>query len=209
MVKKNNKKRCDFYGNIKNFNLKEQYKKSWDFIKNSKKFIYLVLILFFVFVLVGFLVPAPLMIENKIIEFLKELLEKTKGMNCFEMIRFIFFNNIQSSFTGFIFGIVLGIFPLIATISNGYLLGFVGSMSVSELGITSLWKILPHGIFELPAIFISLGMGIRLGSFVFYKDAFNKFNYFFKNSLRVFVFIILPLLIIAGIIEGFLICSGM
>jgi len=167
MVKKKSKKKCNFYENIKNFNLKEQYKKSWVFIKDSKKFIYLVLVLFFVFVLIGFLMPAPAMVENKIMEFLKELLEKTKGMDCFEMIRFIFFNNIQSSFTGLIFGVVLGIFPLIATISNGYLLGFVGSMSVSELGIASLWKILPHGIFELPAIFIALGMGIKLGSFVF------------------------------------------
>ena len=148
-------------------------------------------------------------IRNILIDNLpKELLEKTKGMDCFEMIRFIFFNNIQSSFTGLIFGVVLGIFPLIATISNGYLLGFVGSMSVSELGIASLWKILPHGIFELPAIFIALGMGIKLGSFVFYKEAFNKLNYFFKNSLRVFIFVVLPLLVIAGIIEGFLICSG-
>ena len=107
-----------------------------------------------------------------------------------------------------ILGIFFGIFPLWFTLQNGYVLGFVSSISVGEAGIGSLWRIIPHGIFELPAIFISLGLGIKLGSFVFYKDSRKKFNEFLKNSLRVFIFIVIPLLVLAGIIEGFLICSG-
>jgi stage II sporulation protein M len=66
-------------------------------------------------------------------------------------------------------------------------------------------NLLPHGIFELPAIFISFGMGLKFGTFLFYKEKMKKFAEFFSNSLRVFVFVILPLLVIAAIIEGSLI----
>ena len=198
----------DLKKKIRNFSLKEQYVKSWDFIKESKKFIYSILIVFFVAGLIGFFLPPPGGVEEKIMEFLKNLLSETEGLGCYGMIEYIFLNNLQSSFIGMILGVFLGIFPLIATLSNGYLLGFVGSISVQEAGFGSLWRILPHGIFELPAVFISLGLGVKLGSFVFYENARKKFNEFLRNSLRVFIFIVLPLLIIAGIIEGFLICSG-
>jgi len=36
-------------------------------------------------------------------------------------------------------------------------------------GFLSLWRLLPHGIFELPAVFISLGMGLKIGMFIFQK----------------------------------------
>ena len=193
---------------IKKFSLKEQYIRSWEFIKESKKFIYFTLILFFVFGILGFFVSPPAAMEEKIIDFLKQILQETEGFTCFEMIKYIFFNNITIGFAGMILGIFFGIFPLWFTLQNGYVLGFVSSISVGEAGIGSLWRIIPHGIFELPAIFISLGLGIKLGSFVFYKDSRKKFNEFLKNSLRVFIFIVIPLLVLAGIIEGFLICSG-
>lgn len=193
---------------VKNFSFREQYKKSFTYLKESRKFIYSVLILFFVVGLIGFFVSPPSGVEEKIMDFLRDLLNETEGFGCFEMIKYLFFNNIQSAFIGMILGVFLGIFPLIATVSNGYLVGFVGSLSVGEAGLGSLWRLLPHGIFELPAVFISLGLGVKLGSFVFHENSREKFNEFLKNSFRVFIFIVLPLLVMAGIIEGFLICSG-
>ena len=104
-----------------------------------------------------------------------------------------------------IFGFLLGIFPVIAAIANGYLLGFVALISVNNGGWFILFKLLPHGIFELPAIFISLGLGLKLGTCIFRKEILKNFNEYFINSLRVFLFIVIPLLLIAGIIEGSLI----
>jgi uncharacterized membrane protein SpoIIM required for sporulation len=57
----------------------------------------------------------------------------------------------------------------------------------------------------LPAIFVSFGLGIKFGTFIFYKEKMKHFGEFFINSLRVFIFVVLPLLIIAAIIEGSLI----
>ncbi|MAH03760.1 hypothetical protein CMI39_03170 [Candidatus Pacearchaeota archaeon] len=187
------------------FNLKEQYRASWNYIKESKNFIYSVIGLFFVFILIGFFLPTPEFIVEQILEFIKDLLEKTKDMSQGELIRFILLNNAQTSFFGIIFGLLLGIFPVIVTIVNGYLLGFVASISVKQEGFFVLWKLLPHGIFELPAIFISFGLGLKLGTFIFKNNRGKSFREYLINSLRVFLFIILPLLIIAAIIEGILI----
>ena len=107
-----------------------------------------------------------------------------------------------------IFGFFFGLIPIIATLANGYVVGFVTSIVVSSEGVLSLWRLFPHGIFELPAVFISLGMGVKFGTFIFQKKKAEAFREFFWNSLRVFVFIVIPLLIIGAIIEGSLIGLG-
>jgi len=181
------------------------YSQSWDFIKESKNFIYATILIFFITFLFGFFISLPELITNQILEFIQELLEKTKDMSQFELTRFIFLNNLQSSFVVVVSGMVLGIYPVMATIANGFILGFVASVSVSIEGFFVLWRIFPHGIFELPAIFISFGLGLKIGTFIFQKKKFESFKRYFINSLKVFLFIIIPLLIIAAIIEGSLI----
>jgi stage II sporulation protein M len=183
---------------------KENYSKSWGYIKESKNFIWGVVILFCISVIIGFLFQPPIVV-NAILDYIKNILAKTEGMSSLRMILFIFTNNIQSGFMGLIYGFVLGIFPVVATLANGYIVGYVSSSAVSSSGAVSLLSLLPHGIFELPAIFISFGMGIKFGTFIFHKKRIESFNKFFINSLRVFVFVVIPLLIIAAIIEGTLI----
>jgi uncharacterized membrane protein SpoIIM required for sporulation len=224
--------------------LEENYSKSFLYLKESKRHIYGVIILFFVFLLIGFLVSLPQEFSSMILEYLRELVQKTEGFGFLEMFSFIFLNNSLVGFFSIVFGILFGIFPILSVISNGFILGYVMKMSVYSAGFSSLWRILPHGIFELPAIFISFGLGVKLGlwlifepikfywnknkliSFLFvifylpvllaalYLDKNFKFKMnhflgiFYKNlssSLKVFVFIILPLLFVAGIIESLLI----
>ena len=140
-------------------------------------------------------------------ELLRELAEKTAGLGPGELIWFIFQNNLISSFIGLLFGVFLGIFPIIGTLINGLLLGYVYSMvSVTE-GLGVIWMLIPHGIFELPAVFISLGLGLKLGMFIFAKNKKKELFERLNKSLKVFLMIVLPLLIIAAIIEGILIFS--
>jgi len=193
---------------IKKFNFKKEYKQSWNYLKESKNFIYAIIIIFFIFALISFFVPAPDSIKEQILNFIKELLEQTKNMSHQELIKFIFLNNLQASFFGMVFGIFLGIISVMFAVVNGYLLGFVALISVKSEGALILWRLLPHGIFELPAIFISLGLGLRLGTFIFQKKKSKSVKEFFWNSLRVFLFIVIPLLIIASIIEASLIFFG-
>ena len=182
---------------------KENYRLSLKYIKESKSFIYFSALIFFAVTIIGFFYPV--FFRQEIISYIKELVEQTQNLGQFELIKFIFLNNMQGSFVGLIFGILLGFFPLLFLIINGYVLGFVASLSVDARGFSVLLKLIPHGIFELPAVFISMGLGIKLSSFIFEKNKIKNLKDNFINSLRVFLFVIIPLLIIAAIIEGMLI----
>ncbi len=183
--------------------LVDNYRKCWDYIKSSGKFIWIIVGIFFTFALIGFFVPVSNSFHDLLVKYIKEIAGQIAGLSPANLIAFIFFNNAKSSLFGWVFGILLGIFPIFVSVFNGYLLGFVSRLSVNQDGVLVLWKLLPHGVFELPAVFISLGMGMKLGVALLKDKEAVKEN--FMNALRVFVSIVIPLLIIAAIIEGTLI----
>ncbi|MBS3094358.1 stage II sporulation protein M [Candidatus Pacearchaeota archaeon] len=187
------------------FSLVQEYKKSFNYLRESKNFIFSIVALFFIFALIGFFVPLPEVLSKELILMLKKLLGGLEGLSSFGMIKFIFLNNLQSSFAGLFLGLFFGIVPIIVTLVNGFILGFVARIAVNADGIFALWKVFPHGIFELPAVFISLGLGVKFGTFIFNKKIFESFKDYLWNSLRVFILIVVPLLIISAIIEGSLI----
>jgi len=187
-----------------NFDLKKEYKQCWDFIKKSKYFIWSIVIVFFAFAFIGYFVPAPDYLSESIMRFLEELIEKTQGMSSGQLISFIFLNNLESSFIGMVLGVFFGFFSILFALFNGYVLGFVSAMAVKAENIFVLLRLLPHGVFELPAIFLSLGLGIKLGSFVFKKNKLEAFKEYFSNCIKVFLLVIIPLLVLASIIEGLL-----
>src|SRR3989344_187431 len=181
------------------------YRQSWNYIKESKNYIYSVIGVFVAFALIGYFVPPTPEIQEMIMEFLRDLIEKTQNLNQGELTAYIFWNNLQSAFTGLFFGIVLGFFSVIATMINGYVVGYVSKLAVGVEGPSVLWQLVPHGIFELPAVLVSLGLGLKLGSFIFQEKKIESLKHFLWMSFLVFVLIVLPLLIIAAIIEGGLI----
>ncbi len=252
-MKKNKKKRKQ---KKESLDLKQEYKKAWNYLKKTKIYFLIIISIFLLTAIIGFIIPAPEFISQEVMKVIQEILEKTQGMNTLQLIIFIIINNIQTSFIGMIFGITLGIFPIFTTIINGYLLGFVGEMSVGLEGFQSLLKLLPHGIFELPAVIIALGLGLKLGDkfieeifkikkpyikaiiitlstiiiflliylmyikssifaglIIFFLIFFGIIMTFLNKRLKletiktikIFLLIILPLLVIAGIIEGYLI----
>jgi stage II sporulation protein M len=185
--------------------IKEYYKEAFDFLKESKNYIYFSVLIFFIFSFIGFFFPIPDSLREIIMNFIEELLLRTQDLSYGGLTWFILLNNLQSSFFGMVYGIFLGIFPIVASILNGYILGFVASEAVHSNGISILWRLFPHGIFELPALFISLGLGIKLGSFVLAKNKMETLRIYIAKSLKTFLLIVIPLLIIAAIIEGSLI----
>ncbi len=185
--------------------LHDRYNLCFDYLKESRNFIWIAIGIFFFFALIGFFVPLPENIQNEIISYFKKLILETQNFNSWEMIEFLFINNSNATFIGLFSGFLFGIIPFFHAILNGFVLGFASAISVSENGLISLWRLFPHGIFELPAVFISLGLGFKLGSFIFFKNAKKKFREFFIKSINVYVFIILPLLVIAAILEGLLV----
>jgi len=182
----------------------EQYKKSWETLGASKNYILFTLVVFVLFSLIGFI--FPIFFVDEIMALLEKLALEFEGLGVFETILKIFLNNLQASFLSVMLGIILGLFPLGAAIVNGYVLGFVGRHAVGVGGVFILWRLLPHGIFELPAVLISMGLGLWIGVSILKRGAsWSGFKKNFIDAMRVFIFVVLPLLIIAGIIEGILV----
>ena len=182
---------------------KAGFKESLKYISENRRFIYAVIILFILAVITGlFISPTQGLIEQ-FTKYLKELIDATKDLNTSQLIIFIFKNNVVASFLGLFLGIIFGIFPIILCVLNGYILGYVSRLAISEEGIWVLWRLFPHGVFELPAVLISLGLGVKLG-FSLFGDK-KSIVHSFKSSVKAFLLVILPLLIIAAIIEGILI----
>ena len=180
-----------------NFNL------ALDQIKEFKRYIIFATALLVFAILIG--VIFPWLIQRQVLKLITQLVKDTKDLGWFQIIAFIMFNNMETAFFAMALGIFFGIAPFFIVLINGYILGFVTNKTISSLGILSLGKLIPHGIFELPAILISLALGFRLGMFLFVYRGKNKGREFWqwiKDSLRIFVFIVIPLLVIAGIIEG-------
>jgi stage II sporulation protein M len=190
--------------NSKNF-LTKNYSACWKFLNETRWYVVFTLAIFAITFLIGF--TFPIFFRTEILQFIADMIRMLENKTTFELITFIFLNNMKASFAAIVLGIGAGILPLISAIVNGYLIGFVAIEVASTEGIIVLWRLLPHGIFELPAIIFSIGIGLKIGRELFSKNIKEKLKHNFKEGLRFFVFVIFPLLVIAGIIEGILIAA--
>ena len=181
---------------------KNIFRESVSYIRESMPFIVGAIVIFLGSMIVGIAFPENFRFFDDI---LKDLAQKIEGLSTLELILFIFQNNATGAILAIVLGVFVGIVPIFNSLLNGALLGYVLARATELGGLSVIWKLVPHGIFELPAIFISFGLGIKLGMFVFAKKKKKEFFRRLFASLKVFLTIILPLLIIAAIIEGFLI----
>jgi stage II sporulation protein M len=105
-------------------------------------------------------------LEEAAMPFLRELGEMVFGGSLFWGSLILFMHNLAASLQVILLGIILGIPTLFSALANGSLLGAFAARMARE-GILPLHLvlvgILPHGIFELPAFFISAGLGLKLG----------------------------------------------
>jgi stage II sporulation protein M len=186
----------------KNWRIGAEIDSAIDYLKGSLRYIYFVSLVFLIAAIFGFLFYQEFYVFEGL---LREIIFQIQGMNALEITSFILRNNSGSAFFGLIFGIAFGVFPIFSSALNGFVLGYVFRALFAVSGVSEFWKILPHGIFELPAVFIALGIGLRLGMYLFVRGKKMRFLEQLKNALLVFLFIIVPLLFVAAVIEGFLI----
>src|SRR3989344_1137235 len=175
-------------GMTKQLKIKSQFIEAKRYIGETKNYIFTAIILFIVSGFIGYTNRENL---SMIDELLKEILSQTTGLNLPEMIFFILQNNLASSFIAIFAGVAFGIFPLFFSIINGTVIGYVLGISQDFLGSSEWWRLLPHGIFELPAIFISIGLGIKLG-FTVVKSFFQEY---WKNHKAI---LFIPIIVAAG-----------
>lgn len=127
---------------------------------------------------------------------LKEFLSKQPGY-C-KIFLLVFVLNASSLFFNLIsgFGVLL---PIVFAILIGMNVGIIG---YKEGGIKALILMFfsPHALFELPAAWLSIAFGIRLGLEVIAPNP--NIRWIFHESLFLYLCVILPLLFIAALLES-------
>ncbi|MFZ2455011.1 MAG: stage II sporulation protein M [Candidatus Altiarchaeia archaeon] len=147
-------------------------------------------------------------IEGIMLPVLKQLKEMVSHETNLETALGIFFNNYKVS----IYLVVAGtlILPtLFIMFSNGFLMGFVIKyLQVKDLGLVFFLKgIIPHGIFELPAIFIAGGLGLRIGLSFFTVDNKKRacdVSSSIREAAAIHILVVTPLLLLAAFVETYI-----
>ena len=120
---------------------------------------------------------------------------------------FIMTNNMSVTFMTFAYGITAGIGTVYMMIFNGVMLGTVGAACWLGGMSLPLWSfVAPHGVLELPAIFIGGGAGLRIAQGMLFPGMLPRRDSLAKaggEAVRL-VLGVIPILIIAGSIEGFI-----
>jgi uncharacterized membrane protein SpoIIM required for sporulation len=116
-------------------------------------------------------------------------------------------NNLSVSFMAFAMGITAGLGTIYMMFFNGVLIGTIGA-ACWQAGLSlGLWSfVAPHGVLELPAIFIAGGAGLLLAKGLLFPGLLPRRDSL-AQAAQVAVRLVLgivPVLVVAGVIEGFI-----
>lgn len=172
------------------------------------------IIITILFLFTTIILPYLFISEELVVEIIENFMNETKHImnedftiNVFAL----FYNNLRASLMILALGWIPMLFlPFLALGINGVLIG----VALKLMKITgdsplkmSLIGLLPHGIFEIPALLISFLLGIfickNISQGIFKKDSYN-FKEVFKFTVKEFVIKVIPLLAIAAIVETYI-----
>ena len=123
----------------------------------------------------------------------------------------LFGNNLQATLTATVMGFVPFVFlPVFSLALNGAVIGAVLALSGAmgmQTGQVVLLGLLPHGIFEIPAIMLGVAMGLylcrQMNGTLRKRPGTPKIEAVLPHLCRVTVFGVVPLLVAAAVIETF------
>lgn len=139
-----------------------------------------------------------------------QALEQALNDTAFNVFGQIFINNLIVCFSTILSGFLPFVFlPVITCIKNAYPIGLLLAgfdILKKNVFLIALVALVPHGILEIPALLYSFSIGIHLclsiTTSMVKKVPTKKYIAEIKNA---FIFIILPMLLIAAFIEAFVV----
>lgn len=177
-------------------------------MKNLRKEIIISVVVFILGIALLFVCIKPEVANEMIKNFFEgktDILAPDGTVTAFGLLR----NNVTASLVMFLAGIIPFIFlPLIGIFVNGAIIGALFKLFYANgVNILALFirGILPHGIFEIPALVISAAMGVKLCMTVIKK--IRKKDVSLGETLRelgiTFITVVVPLLIVAALVEAY------
>ena len=193
--------------------IKEQYKKTFHFIGKDMRWIVLGTTVIFIALIVltdlFFMKHTDMMTQ-----LLQEFQETLKDIAPDGTISapLLFLNNLKACLIAMATGLIPFLFiPVLVLGVNAAVMGAVASMyRMAGMSVVSmyLFGILPHGIFELPAILLSISMGLYLCYCLVKRICEGRYNRgivkkALGNMLRTLLTLIIPLPAVAAVIETY------
>jgi uncharacterized membrane protein SpoIIM required for sporulation len=120
---------------------------------------------------------------------------------------FIMRNNIQVAFLSFGGGVLAGLFTVWVMIINGLILGGLTGLTAHYGVGFELWTfVIGHGVIELSVIFVAGGSGLMLGWAILQPGLLRRRDALAVAAGKAVRLVIgcVPLLVLAGMIEGFI-----
>jgi stage II sporulation protein M len=177
---------------------------------DNAKYITAAAILMFLAFALGAVMPMGegSMADNPLFEGLESIVSYYQPYNPFSVI-FLFLKNSLTALIAFALSPLLLVTPVLVLSLNGFLLGIVGNVMASQVSLNAaLAALVPHGIFEIPALVLASAAGLRLGWAALRKLkaklAHAQFSIApdFAKSFRLFI-VAIVLLLIAAVVETY------
>ena len=189
----------------------KNYIKSY-LIENKNYFLVSAILFFmFFFLYFYFFSYVSLPLEDKILTDLKWYVSKFSMNNSILLAFQIWWNNSFIVFLWLISWFFFSFLALIIIFANSALLWLILARSIESVWIWhSLLLLLPHGIVEIPVVLIGMWLAFKLTILIFrkiFRFKTTKFLFETKNVFKFYFLFILPMLLIAAIVEVFVTAS--
>jgi uncharacterized membrane protein SpoIIM required for sporulation len=115
-------------------------------------------------------------------------------------------NNISVAFRATAGGMLLGLGTVFILFFNGLLIGSAATLVGQNNLAYPFWAfVFPHGSLELPAIFVAGAAGLLIGRSLLFPGPYKRIDALKQYGLQAgkLTFAMIPMLIIAGVIEAF------
>lgn len=175
-------------------------------LRQNKNYLWLALALFALGWLLGALfTDSILKLVQPSLDQLRDIAQKAQDKGGAYTSGVIFTNNLRATVTMLLLGILACVPTMISLLMNGMMIGVMLAKVGGNFWGLVAFGILPHGIFEMPAIFIASAFGIKLGRVLLVplaeKTRWQSFKFVWREVLSISWFVLL-LLVVAASVEG-------
>jgi len=155
----------------------------------------------------GIFAPPP--VRQQVTGALQVVGEQYRDLAGGTLFFFILLHNVMASLLLLASGVLYGIVPVLAVGSNGFVLGVLYREVAATLGYgNAALKVVPHGIFEIPALLFTASYGLWLGIMTFRRVRGREeapLRVHVNHAFERYFAVVFPLLVMAAAIETFLI----
>ena len=173
-----------------------------------KKWIFIAIFLFGIGLALGLAEPTGIVsLISEDITALEELSGILSSLPPYLIAIVIFTKNVSALVISFVLSPILCLAPILALTTNGWLIAFVSTAVLQEQSVGFLLAgLLPHGIFELPALIIAQAAALSFGTMatlsLFKRERRKLLLPTLKQNLK-YLLVALVLLLPAAIIEAY------